>query len=162
MKVPSEIKKAVAFVCYLNQVTQDLVPVGSVFFLGHDPVDGVPTSRRVYAVTAKHVIDAWPKKIVRSLYSAEPQSGRSRPLGAMPIEVKNWFSHPLDKSIDVAIAQAGIPIETEQRLYRRAPRPRARPRPPAKRQYHRCCDQGTYPARSSPASPVRRPHPVSA
>ncbi len=56
MKIPNEILKAVGFICYEDQINNQLVPVGSVFFFGHDAKPGTNFSSRVYAVTALHVI----------------------------------------------------------------------------------------------------------
>jgi hypothetical protein len=46
MKIPDEVRKAVGFVMYLDQVSKELVPVGSCFFLGHDPKDGAHSHQR--------------------------------------------------------------------------------------------------------------------
>jgi len=110
MKVPNEIKKTVAFLGYVNQVTGELVPVGSVFFLGHNSKDGAPFSERVYAVTAKHVIDSLAKKGVEEVHiRLNLKSGQSYTLVAVGMQVADWFSHPSDDSIDVAIVSASIP-----------------------------------------------------
>jgi hypothetical protein len=57
MRVRDEIRKTVAFIGYEDKQNGNFVPVGSIFFLGHDSKDGADKSPRVYVVTARHVID---------------------------------------------------------------------------------------------------------
>jgi hypothetical protein len=110
MRIPDEIRKTVSFVCYRNQITNELVPVGSAFLVGHDPARDGASSPRVYAVTARHVLDALARKGVAEVYlRLNMQKGQSTPLGFHESALKSWFTHPSDTSIDVAILKAGIP-----------------------------------------------------
>ena len=58
MRVPDQVRKAVGFIGYEDKRNGEIVPVGSFFFLGHDPHPGEKFSPKMYAVTARHVIDA--------------------------------------------------------------------------------------------------------
>ncbi len=103
MKVPDEVRKTVAFVAYENKSTNELVPVGSVFFLGHDPQDGASTSSRMYAVTARHVIDGLRKRgCSDAVIRLNMKKGEAPPLGAVFVPLDSWFVHPKDEKIDVA------------------------------------------------------------
>jgi hypothetical protein len=84
----------------------DLVPVGSAFYVGHDAASDGISSPRVYAVTARHVLDALAHEVYLRL---NMQTGQSTPLGFYESALKSWFAHPSDTSIDVAILKAGIP-----------------------------------------------------
>jgi hypothetical protein len=65
MKIPDEIRKTVGFVAYHNKTTGNVTPVGSCFFLGHTPQEGETFSRKMYVVTARHVIDQLRSKGVK-------------------------------------------------------------------------------------------------
>lgn len=78
---------------------------GSVFFLGRDK-PGEPKADPMYAVTAKHVIDdirgtgvehAW---LRLNLKDGEAKWFQT--------SLADWFVHPTDKSIDVAILKMGL------------------------------------------------------
>lgn len=63
----------------------------------------------VYAVTARHVVDAIRKKgLDRILFRINRKNGEAQWI-AVPID--GWFSHPTDRSIDVAIFKTGISSE---------------------------------------------------
>lgn len=51
-KISNGIRMTVSFVCYRNQITGELVPVSSAFYLG-DPVDDGGYCPRRYGVTAR-------------------------------------------------------------------------------------------------------------
>lgn len=113
MKIPVEVLKAVVFVCYEDQVKHELVPVGTGFFLGHDPKDGGTTSPRVWAVTALHVIRALKKLGVQEVVLRLNPKDPAKPLIGIPTKIDSWFSHPTDDSIDAAILECGIPAEAD-------------------------------------------------
>lgn len=111
MKIPNEIRKAVSFLFYRNMVTGDYVPAGSAFYLGHDPMDGGRSSPRVYAVTARHVLDALDRRGTETVYlRVNTKGGQSEPLDYVEAPIKSWFTHPSDRSIDVAIFETPIPV----------------------------------------------------
>lgn len=81
---------------------------GSVFFLGRDQ-PGSDKADPVYAVTARHVVDAIRRKgLDRILFRMNRKNGEAQWI-AVPID--GWFSHPTDTSIDVAIFKTGISSE---------------------------------------------------
>lgn len=111
MKVPKDITKCVAFVCYLDLVTETLIPIGSVFFIGR--IKEGRNNDPVYAVTAKHVIEGLLKMAVEDIYilmNTNESSPTSREF--FKTHIKNWFSHT-DTSIDVAIIKMGIPTSCD-------------------------------------------------
>jgi hypothetical protein len=112
MKIPTEVLKAVGFVCYQDQTSRNLVPVGSCFFLCHDPPAGSNVSSCVYAVTALHVIQGLKSKGVTDTYLRLNPKAPNQNLIAVHVPLVKWTSHSTDKSIDVAIVEMGIPIET--------------------------------------------------
>lgn len=108
MRVPENIRKCVGFVAYLNHTTGNLVPVGSVFFLGVD-AEGDQVCP-VFAVTARHVIDGLRKKGVTEIFlrlNLKPEE--EKPLMAYQTALEQWFVHNADPSIDVAICPMNIP-----------------------------------------------------
>lgn len=113
MKIPAEVLKAVGFVCYQDQSTGALVPVGSFFFLGHDAPNGSTISPRMYAVTALHVIQGLKSKGVLDTYLRLNPKVPDQNLIGVRLPLAKWTSHSTDKSIDAAIAEIGIPAEAD-------------------------------------------------
>lgn len=109
MRVPDEVRKTVGYVAYQDQTNGQIVPVGSMFFLGHDPKEGSDTSPTMYAVTAAHVIDQLRKKGVKETLLRLNSAIATDPLLTIPVAIDSWFSLPPDKNIDVAIFEMGIP-----------------------------------------------------
>jgi len=109
MVVPDDVRKCVAFVgLQLHDGSFRLA--GSLFFLGKDK-EGERLVTRMWAVTAKHVIDDIRKKGVTETYlRLNTSSGEAKWFRA-PLD--RWFSHPSDASIDVAIVEMGIPDGTD-------------------------------------------------
>jgi hypothetical protein len=114
MKVPDEVRKTVGFIAYQDQLSKQLVPVGSIFFLGHNPKEGASVSPRMYAVTARHVIDELRKKgVLESLIRLNSKDTEETPTGTVSVLVEQWFFHPTDATIDVAIFEMGIPDQAD-------------------------------------------------
>lgn len=113
MKVPDEVRKTVGFVAYKSKLSGDVVPVGSFFFLGHDPNDGTSTSRKMYAVTARHIVDALKAKGRADLTLRLNPKEAGAPLINVMTRLDQWFVHPSNTTIDVAILEMGIPKEAD-------------------------------------------------
>jgi hypothetical protein len=113
VQVPTAVLKAVVFVCYENMTTGATVPVGTGFFMGHDPKSGEKISPRVWAVTALHVIDGLRSKGVEQVVLRLNPKQDGQHLIIKRIPIGDWFSHPTDGSIDVSIAECGIPSEAD-------------------------------------------------
>ncbi len=106
MKVPKDITKCVAFICYYDLLTDKLTPVGSVFFLGR--IKEGTTADPVYGITAKHVIEGLNKKGVHDVYILmNTVKGSPKSRDFLKTDIKNWFTSS-DTSIDVAIIKMGI------------------------------------------------------
>jgi hypothetical protein len=113
MKIPDEVRKTVGFITFENKKNGHIVPVGSFFFLGHEPKQGATTSSRMYAVTARHIIDKLGKNgVAETVLRLNPKT-QNAPLITITIPLSNWFVHPSDKSIDVAITEMGIPSDAD-------------------------------------------------
>jgi hypothetical protein len=110
MKIPDEIRKTVGFITYENKISGEITPVGTSFFLGHNPGEGKTTSPKVYAVTARHVVDEMRKKGVKELILRLNSKGG---LLNVYVSIDKWFVHPSDRSIDVAIHEMGIPANAD-------------------------------------------------
>ena len=117
MKVPDNILSVVVFVTYLNHITNQHVPVGTAFFIGADPLEGKSVAR-TYAVTAKHVIDALKRKGVTELYLRHNLSAPvgDATMGVQAVGIEKWVTHPTDETIDVAIAECGVPAACSERV----------------------------------------------
>jgi hypothetical protein len=110
MKIPDEIRKTVGFVAYHNKATEQITPVGSCFFLGHDPKDGQKTSKKMYAVTARHVIDQLRDKgVEQTILRLNPTLPSDTNFIGLIAPINDWYVHPTDRSIDVAIFEMGVP-----------------------------------------------------
>jgi hypothetical protein len=109
MKVPDVIRKTVAFACYHNKVTDRLEPIGSAFFVGHNPKQGETISPRCYVVTAKHVLDSLRVRGCEEIGLRLNSNTDQSPFIEIRSRLDAWFTHPTDPTIDVAILQMGIP-----------------------------------------------------
>jgi hypothetical protein len=113
VKIPDEIRKAVAFVAFENKTTGEIDPVGSCFFLGHNAPEGQTTSPKMYVVTARHVIDKLQKKGVKETFLRLNSKSVPPPFLAACIPIEEWYAHPSDKTIEVAIFETGIPKDAD-------------------------------------------------
>lgn len=106
MKVPNNITKCVAFLAYYDFENNTHVPVGTAFYLGRDNGEKADP---VYMVTARHVIDGLKGKGVENVYAIlNLKDGQPTARGRAELPIKDWFSHPTDNSIDIAIYKTGI------------------------------------------------------
>jgi len=113
MNIPDNTRKCVAFVGF-QKANGTFHFAGSAFFLCKvDRAAGKVT--HVYLVTAKHVIDGirrlglsdvWVRMNMTNGESRWYRSGCS-----------DWFVHPTDPSIDVAVIKTGIPSELDHLAY---------------------------------------------
>lgn len=106
MIASEEIRKCVAFVG-LRLADGSHKLAGSGFFLGSGQHGNNTTS--VWFVTARHVIDGIRSKLLTEVWLRLNLKDGT----AVWVESKldDWFSHPTDKSIDVAMVACGIPDE---------------------------------------------------
>jgi hypothetical protein len=113
MLIPDDIRKCVAFVG-LQMANGEFRLCGSVFFLGRDK-PGQSAASPMYAVTAKHVIEK-----IRAMGTDQVwlrlnlKSGEARWFNT---SLNDWFSHPKDRSIDVAILETGLDISFDHLVY---------------------------------------------
>ena len=117
MKIPDEIRKTVAFVCYENKNTGAITPVGSCFFLGSDQEPGQNFFKKVYVVTARHVIDAFRDKGIEQTILRLNSRDANPPLITHVIPIQNWFVHSAGKTIDVAIHEMAVPANMDQLVF---------------------------------------------
>ncbi len=104
MLVPDDVRKCVAFLG-LRMADGNFRFAGSVFFLGRD-LQGKPQADAVYAVTAKHVIDYIRGTGVEHVWlRLNLKDGDAT---WFQTSLKDWFVHPTDTSIDVAILKIGL------------------------------------------------------
>jgi hypothetical protein len=113
VKIRDEIRKSVAFIGYEDQTNQEIKPIGSCFFLGHDAKEGQHFSPKVYVVTARHVIDSLRSKgATNTVIRLNPKTAAA-PLISKIVPLDSWFVHPGDGSIDVAIYEMGISADAD-------------------------------------------------
>ena len=111
MLTPDTVRKCVAFLGYEDKNV--LRMAGSVFFLGREIEPG--RADIVYAVTALHVING-----IRSKGSADIHiryNNRSDDAEWISTPAEQWFSHPTDSSIDVAILRITLPRESDHLVW---------------------------------------------
>lgn len=109
MKVREEVRKCVAFLG-LRKADGNYSFVGSAFFLGGNKV---PT--RTFVVTARHVIDKARGTGVEDIWIRLNLPDEQAKWLKIPLS--EWHTHPTDKSIDVAIVEARIPIIFDHSVY---------------------------------------------
>lgn len=113
MLVPDDIRKCVAF-AGLRMVNGAFRLAGSVFFLGRDR-PGQPKADPVYAITAKHVVDAIRGTGVVDVWLRLNEKDGSARWFRTPIQ--DWYSHPTDMSIDVSILKTGLSDSLDHLVY---------------------------------------------
>src|SRR5208337_833671 len=104
MFVPDDIRKCVAFVG-LRRADGTFRLAGSAFYLGRDK-QGETKTDPTYLVTAKHVIDQIRRTGVEDVWLRLNLKDGEAMWFSTPL--RNWFVHPTDNSIDVAILKTGI------------------------------------------------------
>lgn len=110
MRVPDEVRKTVGFVAFESSQGKGIVPVGTFFFLGHDPSDALPgVSPKVYAVTAAHVVNQLKVNGRSDLTLRMNSAVGSGPTITKTVALADWFIHPTDPTTDVAILEMGVP-----------------------------------------------------
>ena len=109
MLVPDEVRKCVVFVG-IQMAAGGPRLFGSAFFVGREQPNSTKADP-VYAVTAKHVIDAVRRTGVDTVRLRVNLKNGS--VGWIATQLKDWFSHPTDHSIDVAIIRMGIPEQVD-------------------------------------------------
>jgi hypothetical protein len=111
MIVPPEILKSVALVAY-RDVEGNYYFAGSVFFWGFVLEGG--TCDHVFAVTARHVIEEIRKKgCVEVWLRLNLKNGQSEWCKS---DIKEWFVHPTDNTIDIALKEWGLPAQYDHRV----------------------------------------------
>lgn len=105
MVVPDDVRKCVAFLG-LRMADGTFRLAGSLFFLGKIK-EGEAVASSMYAVTARHVIDNIRKTgVAESLLRVNRKDGKAQWLKA---PLNEWYVHPTDPTIDVAILTMGLP-----------------------------------------------------
>jgi hypothetical protein len=108
MIVSDQVRKCVAFVA-IQTAEGAFRLVGSGFFLGRE-TEG-DRAHHVRFVTARHVIDGIRRLALTKVYL---RVNRTEGEAAwMETNISNWFQHPTDTSIDVAMIPCGIPEECD-------------------------------------------------
>jgi len=104
MLIPDDVRKCVGFLG-LKLANGDFRLAGSVFFLGRDK-PGESKADPVYAVTAKHVIDVIRDTGVEQVWMRlNLRDGFAKWFST---NINDWFVHPTDRTIDVAILKTGL------------------------------------------------------
>jgi len=110
MIVPDNIRQCVAFLG-VRKANGEFQLAGSVFWVGQEhapkPEGGLSQAEPVYAVTARHVIDA-----IRNIGASEVYLRVNLASGNaawVKSELSDWYAHPTDSTIDVSILKTGVP-----------------------------------------------------
>lgn len=99
MRVPDEVRKCAAFVCYRDN---DGYKLGGTAFFISIPLEGVGGGLFVYLVTAKHIIEGVASKSVDKKTHIRINL-RDKPAALVSIDIARWLYHPDDTLVDVAI-----------------------------------------------------------
>ncbi len=110
MKIPAEVRKIVAFVCYLDHAVKTYKPVGTGFFIRSGKT--TPQHSRSYLMTAKHVVEGLKEQGVHTLWLRINRTKGVTP-AYMELPVDKFFYHPTDPSIDIALIKLAIPEEAD-------------------------------------------------
>jgi hypothetical protein len=110
MRVDDDIRKCVVFVG-LQMDDASYRFVGSAFWIGRNaPGDG-----RVYLVTARHVIDGIRSTGLDTVWMRLNHSDSTSKW--LSSKVADWYVHPSDASIDVAILASPVPDGFDHRVF---------------------------------------------
>lgn len=103
MNVPEDITKSVAFLA-LKMADGEIQLKGTAFLVGRESRKG-GWANPVYAVTARHVIDGIRVKSLDVWFRINRRSGESDWFHS---NVRDWYAHPTDTTIDVAILRVDL------------------------------------------------------
>jgi hypothetical protein len=113
MQIPDEVRKAVGFIAYRHHKTGDLVPVGSVFFVGPDHPTRPREVAKTFAVTARHVIDGLRSKGLTSSFLRLNSKVEGEPFVSIEIPLDHWSFDQTDDAIDVAAIEFRLPSSAD-------------------------------------------------
>lgn len=116
MKIPDQVTKAVAFIAYVDQRDQSIKPVGSVFFVGPDPTPETQFTPRVFAVTARHVIEGLKSRGCEECVVRLNPTDPGHEIVSITVPLDSWQFHPHDPSVDVAVLEQGLPPSFDHRV----------------------------------------------
>ena len=105
MRVPDMILSCVAFVCY-KMASGELRFAGTAFFVGIPSQDNMSF---IHTVTARHVIDDVRNKGLDKVYLR--LNSRAGDVSEVETDINDWYFHPTDKSVDVAVYEDVPPPE---------------------------------------------------
>jgi hypothetical protein len=106
MNVPEDVIKCVVFVGFQTK-DGDRHLAGSAFFVGKQSTDG----HDVFLITARNVVDRIRKRGLSDVFiRANTTAGQS---AWFKTRCKDWFFHPTDLSINVAVLRAEFPPELD-------------------------------------------------
>lgn len=114
MKIPDQVRKTVAFIAYEDKTDLSIRPVGSVFFVGPDPLPGTNVTERVFAVTARHVIEGLIRKGCKECVLRLNPKDPEHDIISITVPLDQWLFHPNDASLDVAVYEQGLQPEIDQ------------------------------------------------
>lgn len=98
MRVPEEVRKCVAFICY--RADNGIKLAGTCFFM-HIPIKNTEFSFG-YIITAKHVIERIkPRTIDQKVYIRF--NIKDKGVQLMGASINSWLYHPEDPTVDVAV-----------------------------------------------------------
>jgi hypothetical protein len=111
VRIPDEIQKCVAFVYYRKAMADPPKAGGTVFFVGVGPPN---MSRGLsYAVTARHVIEELYKRSQDGKILLRTRL-RNAELAFFETKPEDWFFHPTDETVDVAILPMKVSANDER------------------------------------------------
>ncbi len=113
MLVDDNIRKCVGFVGY-KMADDTFRFAGSVFFLGREDQPNV-----IFAITAKHIVDNIRNKGLGEVYLRLNKriGGVQGSVQWCSTPIENWFFHPTDNSVDVAVLRVVITDQFDHLVY---------------------------------------------
>lgn len=114
MKIPEQVRKTVAFIGYRDGRDGLIKPVGSMFFIGDDSQGDHTIARRVFAVTARHVIEGLKSKGCTACFLRLNPTDATQEVISIEVPIDRWVFHPTDSTVDVAMVEQGIPNHVDQ------------------------------------------------
>jgi hypothetical protein len=114
MFVPDDIRKCVVFIG-LQKADLTYKLYGTAFWFGREDPEKRTAIGPTYLVTARHVIDA-----IRTTGVEDAQLRVNMKNGDARwyrLRLSDWFAHPTDSSVDISIAQAGVPDDADHLVY---------------------------------------------
>lgn len=108
MRIPAYVSPTVAFIGLRNELTDSVNPLGTAFFVGRGAIEGTNSAKRVFLVTARHVIEQMRVTGALNCQILINHRDTNIPPTTHPVPLDHWHVSKRG-GVDVAIIEYGVP-----------------------------------------------------